>query len=143
MAGIKSTKEMIYDARSNKSGMIEIDVQGWTYNPSNKSYSVRVSDSAITTTERTTYDPITGEPKTEQVESKVYIAQKEVYYSGAQIDALFQGLGNNIDITESFTDELDSLISQALLLVTQQEPIYRLAEDGSISTAEDWILKTE
>ena len=47
MAGIKSTKEMIYDARSNDFGMIEIEIQGWTYEPAYQRFSVRITDFVV------------------------------------------------------------------------------------------------
>lgn len=144
MSAIKSTKEMLYDSRSNKSGIIEIEVQGWTYRPSAKGYNVEITDYVIIESEEPTYPDGLGSPAVmKTVSRRNSISHKNLYYSKEQIDTLFQQLGNSVDITESFTNELDGLISQALLIITQTEPIYRVAETGQLSTATDWVLKDE
>lgn len=142
MSTIKSTKEMVYDARSNKSAMIEIEVQGWTFNPTAKSYSVNVVDFALATTQQPTYpDGMSGSVVMKDFTTRQHIAQKSLAFNKEQIDGLFSALGDSIDITESFSDELDKIITQALLKITQDDPIYRVAETGQISTAFDWVIK--
>lgn len=142
MSTIKSTKEMVYDARSNKSAMIEIEVQGWNFQPTSKSYSVNVVDYALAIIQEPTYpDGMNSPVVMKDVITRRHIAQKSVSFSKAEIDILFSSLGDSIDITESFSDELDKIITQALLLVTQQDPIYRVAETGQVSVASDWEIK--
>ena len=114
MAKIRSTKELIYDSRSINQGIIQLEISNWSFNPEQSQYVAKVSDYVITTE--------TIEEET--IEIKKLINNKEVRYASAEIDRLFYLLQNPIELTESYTTEMDLLISQALLYVTQQVPIY-------------------
>ena len=68
---------------------------------------------------------IVNEDETEStIEIKRLINQKDVRYASEQIDTLFYLLQNPIELTESYTSEMDNLIVQALLYVTQQDTVY-------------------
>ena len=123
MAKIRSTTELIYDSRNGNQGIIQLEISNWSFSPEQSQYLAKVSDYVISSE--------TIEEET--IEVKKLINQKDVRYPSEQIDGLFYLLQNPIELTESYTAEMDSLISQALLYVTQQEPIY-----GSLST--DWII---
>lgn len=120
MAKIRSTTELIYDSRNGNQGIIQLEINGWIFEPENSRYIAKVNDYVISQDE-------------EQNEIKTYINTKQVTYASAQIDGLFYLLQNPIELTESYTNEMDLLISMALLYVTQQDPIYG-------STANQWEI---
>ena len=110
MAKIRSTTELIYDSRNGNQGIVQLEITNWSFNPEISSYTAKVSDFVISIEE--------------EIEVKKFISSKEVRYASEQIDGLFYLLQNPIELTESYTSEMDSLISQALLYVTQEQPIY-------------------
>ena len=114
MAKIRSTTELIYDSRNGNQGIIQLEISNWSFNPEQSQYLAKVSDYVITTE--------TIEEET--IEIKKLINNKEVRYASAEIDRLFYLLQNPIELTESYTTEMNFLISQALLYVTQQVPVY-------------------
>lgn len=123
MATIQSKKELIYNSRNGKQGTVRVEISNWQYDVKNKMYKAIVNDYLV---EQITEDEISFEKLT-QIESEPKV------YPKAEIDALFYALQNPIEITESYTEEMDYLISQALLYVTQQDPIYS-------SEASDWEI---
>lgn len=128
MAKIRSTKELTYDSRTGNTGIIQLEISNWSFNPEQSQYVAKVSDYLITN------ETVTDEEDNAQViEIKKLINTKDVRYASAEIDGLFYLLQNPIELTESYTAEMDFLISQALLYVTQQYPIY-----GSEGT--DWQI---
>lgn len=120
MAKIRSTTELIYDNRNGHSGIIQLEIDGWEFRPTTNSYIARVNDYVITLDDQNN-------------EVKKLITSKNMSYLSAEIDGLFYVLQNPIELTESYTSEMDNLISMALLYVTQQEPIYG-------SNANDWQI---
>jgi hypothetical protein len=124
MAKIRSTKELIYDSRNGNTGIIQLEISNWSFNPEQSQYLAKVSDYLLTNE---------IDENEQVIEVRKLIGAKDVRYASAQIDGLFFLLQNPIELTESYTSEMDLLISQALLYVTQQEPIY-----GSEST--DWEI---
>ena len=119
MAKIRSTTELIYDSRNRNKGIIQLEISTWSFNPEISSYVAKVSDYVINN------ETIVNEDETEStIEIKKLINQKDVRYASEQIDALFYLLQNPIELTESYTSEMDNLIAQALLYVTQQDPVY-------------------
>ena len=115
MAKIRSTTELIYDSRNGNQGIIQLEISNWGFNPEQSQYLAKVSDYVITTE--------TNE-ENETFEVRRLINVKDVSYQSAQIDALFYLLQNPIGLTESYTSEMDNLIVQALLYVTQQDTVY-------------------
>jgi hypothetical protein len=139
MAGIKSTKPMIYDARSSDSGMIQIDIQGWTYEPNDARYSVRTIDYVVTE-EITTFLIPGSTSLTYSYPMKTSISDKSVIYTKEKMDEIYTNFGNPIGLTDSFSGQLDYFIMQGLLASVQEDPIYRDAETGMVSLPEDWVL---
>jgi len=122
MAKIKSNVELIYDARNKKSGFIQIEISNWAYEPNNGIYTAKVNDYVLKVFS------IDNVPTT----IKELISTKQVNYSKVQIDGLFYLLQNPIELTESYSDEMDNLISMALLYVTQQDPVYGVSENWEL-----------
>jgi hypothetical protein len=124
MAKIRSTKELKYDSRNGNTGIIQLEISNWSFNPEQSQYVAKVSDYLLTNE---------IDENEQVIEVRKLIGTKDVRYASAQIDGLFYLLQNPIELTESYTSEMDLLISQALLYVTQQDPIY-----GSEAT--DWQI---
>lgn len=123
MARIQSNIPLIFDARKQSSGIIRVEITDWRYEVNNNRYSAVVTDFVI---DQVNEDNVSFERQT-QINSKIVI------YPKSDIDALYLSLNNPIEITDSYSDELDKLISRALLQVTQDDPIY-----GSV--ANNWEL---
>ena len=123
MAKIKSNIELIYDSRSQKQGIIQLEINSWNFDASNKRYVAIVEDFVINQIQT----DISNQDLTMSTvieNRKTLISSIKKHYSKEQIDGLFALLQNPIQLTESYTDEMDNLISMALLFKTQQEPIY-------------------
>ena len=118
MAKIKSTVQLNYDSRTGKVGIIQLEVNDWKYEPQNSRYIADVYDYLIENIE------VETETGLQTIERKTLIHNKKINYNSTDIDNLFYMLNNPIELTESYTLEMDNLISMALLYVTQQEPIY-------------------
>ena len=119
MAKIRSTTELIYDSRNGNQGFIQLEIDGWEFKPTTNTYLAKVNDYVIEEIE--VFDE---ENNTTIQEVKKLINSKNLNYQSADIDGLFYLLQNPIELTESYTSEMDLLISMALLYVTQQSPIY-------------------
>jgi len=115
---IRSTKELFYDSRNNKKAIIELEISNWNYNIKRKSYTATIIDSYVNTDNN-------------GVETLKNIDIKNKRYTVAEVNGLFQALSVSIDINTPYNDQMDSLLQNALLLVTKQEPIYG-------SEASDW-----
>lgn len=102
---IRSTTTAIYTMRSQETAIIEIAITDWRYEPLGERYVATVEDYAVMTDD-------------EGIEGKQLCNTKQVTYSNAQIDGLFQMIGNPISINESYSSELIKLIASALLHVT-------------------------
>ena len=120
MAKIQSTTPLIFDARKQASGIIRVEISDWRYEVNNNRYTAVVNDFLIesVTEENETFERLTP------------INSKNVVYPKADIDSLFFLLDNPIEMTESYSDEMDNLISMALLHVTQTDPIYGSAPEN-------------
>lgn len=112
---IRSTKELVYDSRDLKNGIIQIEVSNWSFEPNSKRYAVKVNDYLV-------YNE-------NELECRLSINSKLVYFTELDINNLIELL--EVDEKLNYTDKLSALISKALLYITQQDPVY-----GSIST--DW-----
>jgi len=122
MAKIKSNVELVYDARNKKSGFIQIEISNWSYEPNNERYCAKVNDYVLTEID---VDGVL-------TSAKKLIYTRQAFYSKAQIDGLFYLLQNPIELTEIYSDEMDNLIAMALLYITQQDPVYGVAENWEI-----------
>ena len=119
MAKIRSTTELIYDSRNGSQGIIQLEIDGWEYKPNTNTYLAKVNDYVIEEIEI-----VDEENNTTIQEVKKLINSKNLNYQSTDIDELFYLLQNPIELTESYTSEMDLLVSMALLYVTQQSPIY-------------------
>ena len=128
MAKIRSTTELIYDSRNGNQGIIQLEIDGWEFKPTTNTYLAKVNDYVIEEIEI-----VDEENNTTIQEVKKLINSKNLNYQSADIDGLFYLLQNPIELTESYTSEMDLLISMALLYVTQQYPIYG-------SNSNDWQI---
>lgn len=122
MAKIKSNKVLTYDARNKKSGIIQIEISNWAFEPENNRYLAKVDDYVLEQIE------LEGVP----TNVKKLIYSRTVVYSKNQIDGLFYLLQNPIELTESYSDEMDNLIAMALLFITQQDPVYGESQDWEL-----------
>lgn len=127
MVRVKSNIELVYNSRKQASGIIVIDIAQWQYDIAGGRYLAVVSDYVAVEVE------VEVEGVTETIEQLTLISSKDVVYTKEQIDMLFYMLNNPIDITESYSGEMDDLISKALLYTTQTDPVY-----GSV--AENWEI---
>ena len=128
MAKIRSTTELIYDSRNGNQGIIQLEIDGWEFKPTTNTYLAKVNDYVIEEIEI-----VDEENNTTIQEVKKLINSKNLTYQSADIDGLFYLLQNPIELNESYTSEMDLLISMALLYVTQQSPIYG-------SNSNDWQI---
>lgn len=122
---IRSTRPLVFDSRNGYSESIAVKIQDWTREAKFNRFKAVVEDFIVTDIE----NPQPGAP----LKNYKPINRKEVLYTNAEIDGLFTALNNPILIGESFTEKLDDLLANALLVVTQQKPIYG-------STAADWEI---
>lgn len=127
---IRSTKELIYDSRNNEEAILEIEVTEWNYNALTGTYVVCVKDSIV---EMIIPEPIEGEESQEPYEVVKQFNVKTRAFSKEEIDGLFVALNSSVDLDAPYSEQLDDMISRALLLITQQTPIY-----GSEAT--DWVV---
>lgn len=119
MAKIKSIVPLVYDSRKQNSGIIVVEISEWKYELKTNRYVAVVTDYVC--------ENLESEDKLTE------LSTKNVFYPKESIDALFYALNNPINVNESYSTEMDNLISLALLYVTQQDPIYG-------SNANDWQL---
>ena len=96
---IRSKIALTYDARNQKSDTIYIAITRWTYDQ--YTYNAEVVD----------YRKVNG----------IYqvVEKKFKSYKKAEIDGLFSVLNNSILPSESYSEEMDSLLTMGLLLDTR------------------------
>ena len=125
---VRSTKPLIIDARNGEEAIVSLKVTGWTKECKNNRYRAEVSDSIVTDVEV----PSIGAP----LKSYKQFKSKTVFYSDAEIDDLFSQIGESITPDLSYSQKQSELIAKALLIITQETPIYG-------SSSEDWELVDE
>lgn len=96
---IRSKIALTYDSRQQKSDTIYISIQRWNYDGFN--YNAEVVDCVKN---NATYTVINKKFKS---------------YTKAEIDGLFTALQNSILPSESYSEEMDSLLTMGLLLDTR------------------------
>ena len=116
MGKIRSTKELVYDGRSLKQGVIEIEVSNWSFDINQKRYTVKVDDYLV-------YNE-------NELECRLSINSKYIYFTDLEVNNLVSILSINEQL--SYTEKLKELTGKALLYINQSEPVY-----GSMSN--DWI----
>jgi len=107
---IKSTVPLRYN-RDKTKDIVYITIDKWLYEASTKSYIALIID----------YVKVN--------DTFVEIERKNKPFSKESVDNLFTVLNNPIEIGENYTDEMSSLFTNALLLVTQTD----LNDDGETS----------
>ena len=116
---IRSKIALTYDARAQKSDTIYIAINRWNYDQ--YTYNAEIVD-------------YTNQDGKFQV-----IAKKFKSYSKAEIDGLFSTLQNSILPSESYSEEMDSLLTLGLLLDTRTN----LLDNGKTvygGVAENWEI---
>ena len=120
MGKIRSTKELVYDGRSLKQGIIEIEVSNWSFDINQKRYTVKVDDYLV-------YNE-------NELECRLSINSKYLYFTDLEVNNLVSILSINEQL--NYTEKLKELTGKALLYINQSEPVY-----GSMSN--DWIEVNE
>lgn len=118
---IKSTVKLFYDSRIQASDTIYITIKKWNYDPIKNLYVATVTDY---TKANNLYTPINEKFKT---------------FQKVEVDGLFSLLGNSIIPSESYSSEMDNLLTMALLLDTQTN----LLSDGKTVYGGDaihWVV---
>ncbi|MUP44885.1 hypothetical protein E0K83_03885 [Gramella sp. BOM4] len=121
MKVVRSKRPLVYNSRDQKSAIIELRISDWTREEKLNQFKAVVEDYVI--------------GFNEEFETQTFnkIFQKPVVYSNAEIDNLFTQIGIPVSLNDSYADKQSELLANALLIITQQKPIYG-------STAEDWEL---
>ena len=125
---VRSTKPLIINARTGEEAIVSLRVSGWTKERKNNRYRAEVTDSIVIPVEV----PSIGSP----LKSYKQFNSKTVFYNDAEIDALFTEIGESITPDLSYSQKQSELIAKALLIITQETPIYG-------SSSEDWELVDE
>jgi hypothetical protein len=112
---IISKVPLVYDNRSNKSGIIVVEITSFVKEPSQQKYVAMVVDYC------------------KEDYGLVEINRKTVDYTKASIDFLFTTLNTPIGLTDSYFDKTSNLLRDGLLLETQMNPVYE-------STNLDWEI---
>lgn len=128
------TNKKIYTTRNNEECLVLIEINDFNEKKDKGGFTAIVTDRAVKYVEVAAEED-GGDPTMELKEIAV-LQRAPTFYPYAQIDYLFSAIGDPIEGSESFSDELDLLQARALLLVTQGAPIYG-------TEAGDWeILNT-
>lgn len=98
---IKSKVPLLYDSRSQVMDTIYISIKKWSYDPVKSSYLAVVTDYVK---ENNLYKPV---------------AEKTKSFTKEEVDGLFSMLANSILPAESYSGEMDNLLTMSLLLDTQ------------------------
>lgn len=113
---VRSTVPLIYDARDQKSAFIALKISDWTREEKFNRFKAVVEDFIVTDV----VDPQPGQP----LKSYTPINRKDVVYTNQEIDNLFNFIAIPIEVGDSYSDKQQSLLANALLIVTQQKPIF-------------------
>ena len=132
MSKIITTKEK-YFTRSGEPCLIAVEILSFTNTTS--SYDLLISDTAVNW-KQVEMPPVNAEddPTFETVLTVVErIGNRQVHYSREEIDVLFAVVKESIDPKKGYTEQMNKLLGDALLIVTKAEPLYG-------TTAEEWEL---
>lgn len=116
MAKIRSNHSLIYDARDQKQGIVQLEVSNWNFDLTTKNYTAVVKDFLI--------EQEINEHSEEIFERKLLISVKNLVYSADEIDQLFENLGKEVTLDRPYSEQLNEIITDALLYVTVAEPPY-------------------
>lgn len=125
---LRSTKELVYDSRDNKTGIIALKITDWVRSALNDRFTGTVEDYIVRDTGTTTV----GEP----LKSYEKIASKPIYRTNQEVNDLFNYVATPIEIGDNFNEKIDYIIVQGLMIDTQIAPVYG-------SAPEDWEIVDE
>lgn len=112
---VRSTVPLTYDSRDGKTGVIALKISDWTREEKYNRFKAVVEDFIVTEA----VNPQVGQP----LKTYTPIGRKNVVYTNQEIDNLFNLIKKPIEIGMSYSDAQQSLLIDALLIVTQQKPI--------------------
>lgn len=121
---IKSIKPMVHDPRLQTTDTIYICIKSWNYDTSTSKYNAIITD----------YVKVGNVYKS--------INEKNKQLEKAEVDTLFTTLNNSILPTESYSTEMDKLLTMALLIDTKNN----LLEGGKTvygGEPNDWEIPEE
>jgi len=113
---VRSTVPLIYNTRDGKSAVIALKISDWTREEKFNRYKALVEDFIVTDV----VDPQPGQP----LKTYTPFNTKNVVYTNQEIDDLFDYIAIPVEIGDSYSDKQQELLANALLVVTQQLPIY-------------------
>jgi len=122
---VRSTVPLVYNTRDQKSAIIALKISDWTREEKFNRYKALVEDFIVTDV----VDPQPGQP----IKAYTPVNSKNVIYTNQEIDDLFNYIAIPVEIGDSYSDKQQELLAAALLVVTQQLPIYG-------STAAQWEI---
>lgn len=125
---LRSTKELVYDSRDNKSAIIALKITDWVRSALNDRFTGTVEDYIVRDTGTTTAG--------EALKSYERIASKPIYRTNQEVNDLFNYVATPIEIGDNFNEKIDYIIVQGLMIDTQTAPVYG-------STPEDWEIVDE
>lgn len=125
---VKSKIPLTIDARNGRKEIIALKVSSWNKELDKNRYRAIVSDMIVI---KETH-PMPGNT----LNLYQTFNTKEVFYKNEDINALFTQIGESITPDLSYSKKQDELIARALLIITQETPIYG-------SSSEDWELVDE
>lgn len=120
---VRSTAALTYDSRDSKQAIIALKISDWTREEKLNRFKAVVEDFIVTDV----VDPQPGQP----LKTYTPFNRKNVVYTNQEIDELFAYIAKPIEISDSYSDKQQELLADALLIVTQQKPVYG-------STAGQW-----
>lgn len=121
---IKSKLALNYSVRNVQKDTVYITIDNWNYDPIKQGY-----DATIT-------DYIRNEKGYE------IINQKNKFFESLKVNQIFKVLNNPILVTKNYTEEIERLLSKALLMETKMD----LSEDKKTiygTFPETWILANQ
>tara|TARA_R110000796_G_scaffold74629_5_gene167815 strand:- start:2504 stop:2911 length:408 start_codon:yes stop_codon:yes gene_type:complete len=129
------SKKAVYTTRDGDTCLISIEIDDFNEIKSRGGFNAIVTDKAVNYEDVETPGETESDPpiiNTVLTEISV-LNRKAVFYRYAEIDALFTAIGDPVEASESFSEQLNLLQARALLIVTQQAPLYG-------TTAADWEI---
>lgn len=129
------TKAKAYTTRNGEECFIKLSIDDFNESKEKGGFNAIVTDTAVIFEDIETPGPTPEDPPiiTSTMKDVIVLGKRAVYYPYANIDALFSQIGDPIEASENFSEQLTLLQGKALLIVTQLDPLYG-------TTAADWKL---
>ncbi|MEO2080596.1 MAG: hypothetical protein ABGW88_13630 [Leeuwenhoekiella sp.] len=132
------TKTELHNTRDGATCNIMIEISDFNESKEKRGFNAIVTDTAVKYVQEQ-IEPAESEEEPQfntVLRNFGVLNRKAVFYPYELIDQLFTNINDPIVGTESFSNQLNQLQSKALLVVTQQTPIYG-------TTPEDWQILEE